>query len=122
MQFSFTSKISWEREGGSCEIFSWKQCSTLGYAYPRGFRQTGMDFYAKDLGKSLKALTLVDGVIIQHGWWDGCGRPKDQNLTENYSQESMDYAHKAYQDWVKNERSEALRKINEIRKKEGWRG
>lgn len=106
-------------EHPSGEIFSWKQASTLGYAYPRNFMQTGMDFYAKDLGKSLGALTLVPEAIIEHLWYHGSDRPMDKNLAENYSQSSLEYAHKAYDDWKREERIIALNKIADRKKKDG---
>ena len=110
---------NWElNKHPSAEIWSWKMAKTLGYIYARGFEHHGIDFYSKDLGLAIDALTFVPEVVIEHLWYGGCGKPGDQNIIDHYKGPVMEKAQQVFLDWQKNEKQIAIDKIRAVQKEE----
>ena len=74
-----------------------------------------MDFYAKDLGKAINGLIHIPEVVIEHLWYDGCKKPPDENLKENYAKDNIEAAKQVFEEWKSFEKPIALQKIKEIR-------
>jgi hypothetical protein len=103
---------NWHKyEHPSAEIWSWKFVKALGYVYPPAINAFCADHYAKNIAKSLNALNYVPEVIIEHLWYPICGKQPDENIKDGYSEASQAYGHKAYNDWVRNDRINAIARV-----------
>lgn len=100
-------------EHPSAEIYSWKFVNIIGYVYPKNMKQMGADFYAKDISKSLNALTFVPEVMVKHRWFGGCNLPGDLNIQEGYTEAKLEEGVKSYHDWIINERNIVLNRIKQ---------
>lgn len=102
-------------EHPSAEVYSWKFISTVGYIYPKDFDAFGSDLYMKDIAKAINALTHVPEVLIEHLWYAGCGKNPDINIQEGYSSKSQQHGLQVYNEWIKTERTQLIKKLLEIR-------
>ena len=109
----------YQYEHPSMEIWSWKQAKLLGYVWPRYFNHQGIDFFTKDLAKSIRGLVFVPEVSIEHLYWGGCKKKQDDNIKEAYSGKAYSEAFAAYRKWIKEDKGTAVKKITEARENEG---
>jgi hypothetical protein len=110
---------NWHKyEHPSAEVFSWKFIKTMGYVWPRGFKQFGMDKFSKYISMMLPNGTIhVPEVVIEHLLWE---KPEQMDETSkiSYSPEMVANGKEVLRAWMENESEEVISRLHKAIKKE----